>query len=260
VIGYPAHYLRFRLLAELDYAQAMGGEPRFSGSALTAQEYGKFGGIGAIVCQLDGVRRTSTAFLVGRFDLAVTVAHVFDSNGQRISAESCFYANAGPAGQIRERIPVAYIKSQWQSDSASYGQPTSDLAVVRLSSPVKLAMRTLSLTRFHQRHAPAVLIGYAADLASDAIKRKVRGSVYAYPANTCVRFTHDIDARNFTSGAPVIDVRDNVVIGIHSRLNSRRLDPIHCRASGNAMIVMSDWLERTLRAEIALGDRGYVAP
>jgi hypothetical protein len=241
------------LLAELEHAEAMGGEPRLAGSVLTAQEYGRFGAIGAIVCQLDGVRRTSTAFLVGRFDLAVTVAHVFDVNGHTIGPGSCFYANAGPFGQIRERIPVAYIKSQWQSEAGSYGRPMSDLAVVRLSAPVRLARRTLSLTRFDHLQAPAVLIGYGADLASDAVKRKVRGRVYPSSGNSCVRFTHDIDARNVASGAPVIDIQDNVVIGLHSRLQARLRGPTRCRAAGNALIVMSEWLEQTLRAEIAAG-------
>jgi hypothetical protein len=41
-------------------------------------------------------------------------------------------------------------------------------------------------------------------------------------------------------GAPVIDERTGVIIGIHTFLPSR----------GNNMITMNDWLEATLRTEI----------
>ncbi|MGH8187487.1 MAG: hypothetical protein ACREUC_13075, partial [Steroidobacteraceae bacterium] len=71
-----------------------------------------------------------------------------------------------------------------------------------------------------------------------------------HPGNTCIRFTHDIDARNVAAGAPLIDVRDNVVIGIHTRLLPSTRALSGCTRKANAMIVMSDWLERTLRAEI----------
>ena len=41
-------------------------------------------------------------------------------------------------------------------------------------------------------------------------------------------------------GAPVIDERTGVIIGIHT----------HLRFGGNGMITMNDWLESTLRSEI----------
>ena len=47
------------------------------------------------------------------------------------------------------------------------------------------------------------------------------------------RFTHDMDSRGIAPGAPVIDERTGVIIGIHTRLPSR----------GNSMITMNDWLE-----------------
>lgn len=242
-----------RHLAELHYDQAMAERTR-ARATLTVREQNAFGGgIGAIVCHVDGLRRVSTAFLVGRFDVAVTVAHVFEADGQLIDDASCFYANAGPAGQIRERIAIAYIKSQWQLDPDSYGQPSGDLAIVRLRSPVRMARRTLSLTRFDYLQAPAILVGYGADLDVNAVRRKVRGQVYPRPGRSCVRFTHDIDARDIAPGAPLIDVRDNVVIGIHNRLSASSPRRAPCRSGGNAMLVMSEWLEQALRAEIALG-------
>ena len=49
-----------------------------------------------------------------------------------------------------------------------------------------------------------------------------------------------MDSRGIAPGAPVIDERTGVIIGIHTRLPSRR----------NSMITMNDWLEATLRSEI----------
>lgn len=240
-----------RWAAKLEYIELMGGEPMFSGSTLTLQEYSVFGGIGAVVCQYDGQRRTSTAFLVGRFDVAVTVAHVFAHDGRWITPKACYYANVGPAGQVRERIPISSIKTQWQGEPETYGKAVSDLAVLRLALPVRLAIRTMSLTRFAYAQAPVYLVGFRSDLGAGALKRKSRGRVFPYPGTSCVPFTHDVDSRNIAPGAPLIDVRDNVVIGIHTRLGKWLKAPHQCRHRGNAMIVMSEWLERTLRTEIA---------
>jgi hypothetical protein len=50
-----------------------------------------------------------------------------------------------------------------------------------------------------------------------------------------------MDSRGIAPGAPVIDERTGVIIGIHTRLGTR-----------NGMITMTDWLETTLRGEIQL--------
>jgi hypothetical protein len=47
-------------------------------SELSNQEFLSFSGIGAIVCSVDGRQHMSTAFLVGAFDIGVTVAHTFE--------------------------------------------------------------------------------------------------------------------------------------------------------------------------------------
>jgi hypothetical protein len=226
---------------------------RYTGAVLTTDDYKLFGGIGAVVCEYELERRAATAFLVGRFDIAVTVASVFEFRDRVAEPNECFYANAGPFGQIRERIAIGTIKTQWRLHPETRGWPQSDLAVVRLTAPVEQALRTLSLTRFAHASAPAILVGYGRDVAADAIKRKVHGRVYQHAANGCVRFWHDIDARNVTPGAPVIDPRDNVVIGIHTRVRPRSHGRAGCTASGNAMLTMTEWLEQTLRAEIGAG-------
>jgi hypothetical protein len=54
-----------------------------------------------------------------------------------------------------------------------------------------------------------------------------------------------MDARGIAAGAPVIDERSGVIIGIHTPLASHR----------NTMIPMNDWLEATLRDEMELAQQ-----
>lgn len=251
----PDEHSALRLAARIEYLELIGGEARADGHALTPKEYSAFGGIGAIVCRHGQQRRTSTAFLVGRFDVAVTVAHVFADHGRWIAPGHCFYKSAGPAGEVRERIAVASIKAQWQLEPETFGRAASDLAVVRLQAPVRFARRTLSLTKFAYKHAPVILVGYPSDIGA-ALRRKSPGHVYRYWNGTCTPFAHDVDSRNIAAGAPLIDQRDHVVIGIHTRLGARFANQSGCKRRGNAMIVMNEWLERTLRAEIAAGPAG----
>jgi hypothetical protein len=185
--------------------------------------------------------------LVGRFDLAVTVAHTFMlADGRWASPESCMYLSSDAAGQVRERIAVAAFTTQWQSQPKTTGQPAADVAVARLSVPVRAALRTLPITKFARTRAPIALIGFRQDLSIDLVKRKVLGTVYP-SMRSCAPFAHDADSRRISPGAHVIDVRSGTVIGIHTTLPKRS----GCRPGGNAMIVMTPWLEHTLRTEIA---------
>lgn len=219
---------------------------------VASSEHNAYGGIGAVACVVNDRIRSATAFLVGRFDTAVTVAHVFASGAHWLTPDQCFYASSGPSGQIWERVPLVSIKAQWQAEPASFGQPRSDLAVVRLATPAKWARRTMSFTRFAHTHAPVILVGFRADLAADALKRKSRGEVFPLPGNSgCVRFTHDVYSMGMSAGAPLIDIRDGVVLGLHTRLSPQASKG--CGFRGNAMILMSDWLETTLRGAIAAG-------
>src|SRR5688500_16129444 len=104
---------------------------------LRDQDLSSFSGVGMIVCTTDGVSRSSTAFLVGAFDIAVTVAHTFQSNGD--AQPHCVYNSVDSLGQIRERIPVAYIKSQWEVEAGASGELSKDLAFVRLTHPSRYA-------------------------------------------------------------------------------------------------------------------------
>jgi hypothetical protein len=226
----------------------------FSAAALhraemSDQDYSAFSGIGVIACSVGGQTRSSTAFLVGAFDIAVTVAHTFELDGIGAQAQDCVYNSTDSRGQIRERIPISYVKSQWSAEAGAAGEPAKDLAVVRLSHSSRYAQRTLPLGRFTGDTAPAVMVGFRSDISAGTLKRKSRGTVYerAFDDNaTGIRaaglagFVHDMDARGISAGAPVIDERTGVIIGIHMRLASAR----------NTMITMNDWLEATLRQEM----------
>src|SRR5262249_26582318 len=130
-------------------------------------------------------------------------------------------------------------------------QPSKDIAVFRLSQPSRYAQKTMPLGRFSGAAAPVVMVGYRADIGWATIKRKARGLAYersgeSKSATSVARFTHDMDSRGIAPGAPVIDERTGVIIGIHTRVSGQGSD------TGNGMITMTDWLESTLRSEIQL--------
>jgi hypothetical protein len=220
-------------------------------TSVPLSEYRSFSGIGAIVCSVDGRRRAATAFLVGGFEIAVTVAHVFEFDRRMALAQECKYLVSGPLGQIRERIDVARVHTQWRSELMTFGRPDCDLAVIRLRSPARGPQKTLSLTKFASTGAPVALIGFSPQFATDPQQRRLRGRVYPRPKSSCVKFSHDIEPHLISSGAPLIDPRDGVVIGIHNYLQGAPTKSVGCTDRGNAVLLMNDWLARTLRAEIA---------
>src|SRR5690606_440745 len=114
-------------------------------NTLSSQEYHSFSGVGAVICSVNGKRRMATAFLVGAFGIGVTVAHTFEDAGVWTAPENCVYTSTDSLGQIRERIPISYIKTQWEAEAGAFGQPSKDLAVIRLSEPSHYAQRTMPL-------------------------------------------------------------------------------------------------------------------
>jgi hypothetical protein len=232
------HYFRFSMA----HQQAAQYDLSLRRTEVSPQDYPAFSGVGVISCSVAGKQRTSTAFLVGAFDLGVTVAHTFQKSSSGEEPTDCTYNSLDSLGQVRERIPVSYVKSQWDEADAA-GQLSKDFAVVRLSKPSRYAQKTLPLGRFSGAEVSAVLIGYKSDIDSDSIKRKARGMVYERRANGIVGstgsgFTHDMDSRDIAPGAPVIDETTGVIIGIHAH------------SGRNTMITMNDWLESTLRSEM----------
>ena len=230
----------------LRLSTALPGMHSASGSRqneLSDQELSSFSGVGMIVCTVDGETRSSTAFLVGAFDIAVTVAHTFKTESDKPA--SCVYNSTDALGQIRERIPVAYIKSQWEADPSASGKLSKDLAVVRLTQPSRFARRTMPLGRFSGDAASVVMVGFKDMTYSDTFKQKKRGRVYGEALGSSEgsvgAFMHDMDSLHIAPGAPVIDERTGVIIGIHTRLGQR----------SNTMITMNDWLEATIRTELA---------
>lgn len=219
---------------------------------LSDQESSSFSGIGAVVCTVNGNQRMSTAFLVGAFDVGVTVAHNFTDAGTWAGPENCVYTSTDSLGQIRERIPIISIKAQWQDEASAFGQPAKDFAVIRLSEPSRYAQRTMPLGKFSGTTASVLMVGFNADNV-DAMKSKRRGMVYERKANgiaisNLAGFIHDMDSRGIAAGAPVIDERTGVIIGIHTTwkfaANARALSP------RNTMITMNEWLEKTLKVEL----------
>lgn len=223
---------------------------------LSNEEYFSFSGVGAIVCTVDGKQKMSTAFLVGAFDIAVTVAHTFEGDHGQVPADACIYTSTDSLGQIRERIPVSYVKSQWEAEAGAAGHVAKDLAVVRLAAISHYAQRTMPLGKFSGNAATVLLVGFRSDMESDPLKSKARGTVYERRANgislaPLEGFTHDIDARGIAAGAPVIDEKSGVIIGIHNVRTQYTAGHVTLR---NTMVTMNEWLEQTLRAEMQSHD------
>lgn len=242
----------YRSAASLGIAALTGVQTLARSPALSDQEYLSFSGVGAVVCTVQGTQRMSTAFLVGAFDIGVTVAHTFEQDGKWAQPENCIYTSTDSLGQVRERIPVSYIKAQWESEAGAFGQPAKDFAVIRLSEPSRFAQRTMPLGKFSGAAASVVMVGFNANFDGDTVKRKTRGTVYERKVNgvaisSMAGFTHDMDSRDIASGAPVIDENTGVIIGIHTQWNHAATAK---GAARNTMIAMNDWLERTLRAEM----------
>jgi hypothetical protein len=217
------------------------------------QEYFSFSGVGAIVCTVNGERRNATAFLVGAFDIGVTVAHTFvNKDGTWIRPKDCVYTTVDSVGQVRERIPVAYVKAQWASEAGSFGQAAKDFAVIRLAEPSRFAQRTMPLGKYSGAAVNVLMVGFNADFDTGTVKLKSQGRIYERAAELS-GFIHDMNARAISAGAPVIDERSGVTIGIHTQERT---------ASGgvrNTMITMNEWLESTLRAEMTAESAAQVS-
>lgn len=240
----------FHLTSEFALLNATGNARTPPGRSLTAKEFASYDGVGAIVCTVNGERRMATAFLVGRFDIAITVAHTFVGRGPSATPSDCTYISAGPNGGIRDRIPLASIKTQWTSQPDTLGQPSNDIAVVRLSSTVEFARRTLPLGKVAYTSVPVAMIAFEGDFAADTVKRKLLGTAFQRKQRACALYTHSIDSRDASAGAPLIDVRDGMVVGMHTRLQVAYLSS-RCQNKENVMIAVNDWLVHTLRAEIS---------
>lgn len=249
---YPSQDVATRTLYELADSESIHGRE------LSDQDYSSFSGVGAIVCTVAGKQRNATAFLVGAFDIGVTVAHTFVKDGAWVQPENCVYTTTDSFGQVRERLPVAYIKAQWETEAGALGQSAKDFAVIRLAQPSRFAQRTMPLGKYSGIAANVVMVGFRADIDTGTVKLKTRGRVYDRKANglsvsNFAGFTHDMDARDIAAGAPVIDERSGVIIGVHTQGRSRS------GAAHNTMITMNEWLETTLKSEMQIESAGAAA-
>jgi hypothetical protein len=239
--------------AALQLSTAAGTGAGLGRTELSDQESSSFSGVGAVVCSVNGKQSMATAFLVGAFDIGVTVGHTFADGDSWTAPENCVYTSTDSFGQVRERIPVSYIKAQWQSEAGAFGQPAKDFAVIRLAQPSRYAQRTMPLGKFSGMTASVLMIGFNSDMELDAMKSKRRGMVYERKANgiaisNFAGFMHDMDSRGIAAGAPVIDERSGVIIGLHTTW--KQTVASRANAPRNTMITMNDWLEATLKQEL----------
>jgi hypothetical protein len=65
---------------------------------LSDEEYLSYSGVGAIVCTINGQKQTSTAVLVGSFDLAATMVHTFVAGMTHADPSVCIYTSTDSTG------------------------------------------------------------------------------------------------------------------------------------------------------------------
>ena len=218
--------------------------------ALSSDDYFDFSGIGAIVCSAGDQHWTSTAFFVGAFDVMVTSADAFSKHGMRATADNCVYTNSDSQGRIREEIPVAYFKSQWEMEDGAAGDRTRDLAVVKLKEQSAYAQKTLALAKFDGKQTRAFVIAFRADINNDTMKTKSLGVVYPGVAQRAALYSHDIAVQDIAAGAPVINAQTGAIIGLCPDLDASSSPKSNGRAAVNDLVIMNAWLETTLRAEL----------
>jgi hypothetical protein len=113
----------------------------------------------------------------------------------------------------------------------------------------------MPLGKFSGFAANVLMVGFKSNMDTDTMKLKTRGTVYERKANgiaisNLAGFTHDMDAGDVAAGAPVIDERTGVIIGIHTAGLARAAGTRH--STRNTMIAMNEWLEATLRTEMQI--------
>ncbi len=218
--------------------------------ALSSDDYFDFSGIGAIVCTAGDQRWTSTAFFVGAFDVMVTSADAFSKHGVRATADNCVYTNSDSQGRIREEIPVAYFKSQWEMEDGAAGDRTRDLAVVKLKEQSAYAQKTLALAKFDGKRTRAFVIAFRADLSDNTMKTKSLGEVYPGATQRPALYSHDIAVQDIAAGAPVINAQTGAIIGLCPDPTASSSPKSNGPAAVNDLVIMNAWLETTLRAEL----------
>jgi hypothetical protein len=212
--------------------------PRLSG-----EELQRYSGVGALNCRVDGRDRTVTAFLVGAFDVVVTVAHAFEDAGRSITPSDCTFINTASDGRVVERIGVVSFRSKWLDDPSTRGRPGQDIAVAKLERISDFAQRTLPFKKFDGTPTEVTVVGYQTGRGGEWIKGKSPALADAESTSGVEEKIVWVD-RNLgpsASGAPVIDAASGAVIGVNQGAGDPR--------DGN-LLVIDDWLTGAIRTYV----------
>jgi Trypsin-like peptidase domain len=214
-------------------------------ATLSGEDQTLYSGVGALHCVVGDEERIVTAFLVGAFDVVVTVAHAFETGGGTVEASQCTFINTDADGQVVERIPVAEYHSRWIDDPSARGQPREDIAVARLEHISDYAQRTLAFARFDGNATEVMVVAYQSGHGGEWIKGKVEGLAgFATLPDAHESIPGLLWAGHApqptASGAPVIDAESGVVIGVNQG------DADVATASVVNLLVIDEWLTHTI--------------
>jgi hypothetical protein len=211
-----------------------GGDP--APQALTGTDARLYSGVGALHCRVDGRDRLVTAFLVGAFDVVVTVAHAFEGADGVVGPSACTFVNTDAEGRIVERIPVAEFQSRWADEPLIRGSAREDVAVARLERRSEFAQHTLAFRRPEDYPRDVAVVGYRAGVGGEWLKGK--SPALADLSNDSPQVIWSGQApESSASGAPVVDIATGAVIGINQARSG---------ATRGALLEIDDWLARAI--------------
>jgi hypothetical protein len=190
---------------------------------LTPDEGRIFGAVNKVSCSIANNRRIeSTAPLIVNNQVAVTVAHAFyneGTNSEELSPADCEYVVYDANDHIIDRVKITTIKSRWVEDNRYYDL-TQDIALIKLERPPKGHLKPFRLeTGPSDPGTPIEIIGFHVDI--DGGQRRIfsegtivtkTGSEQEHNETVLI---HNASAVNETSGAPLIDKNNGLILGLH---------------------------------------------
>jgi hypothetical protein len=211
---------------------------------LSGEDLERYSGVGALRCHSDdGSERVVTAFLVGAFDVVVTVAHAFDDTTGTVAPSDCSFVQTDSNGRLVERIGVAEFKSKWIDEPAMRGSPRQDVAVARLERSSGYAQRTLAFKRFDGQTRDVAVVAYQTEVDGTWIKGESRAMAATLrssgEANVIPQLVwSSVIPQPSASGAPVIDIDTGAVIGINQYPG---------QTERGTLLVIDEWLASAIR-------------
>jgi Trypsin-like peptidase domain len=255
----PASLLAALLISCASFATVFDTSPR---RLATPGEGIIFRAVNKIACRIgNGAHIETTAALVVSDQIVVTVAHAFynkDTKDEELNPDDCVYVVYDKDNDIIDRVKIAAINSRWVEDDRYYDD-TQDIALVTLDRPPEGHIKPLQLKlRPSEPGTPITLIAFHIGIDGGGSRVFSAGEIVSKlgsdQEHNDTILIHNASAVKETSGAPLIDTKTGLVLGLNtgedyqpSKAHSREFDARH---NYNRGIIFDDQFERDLQAAL----------